>query len=131
MSDRMLEGRFALDMQGMQDLQRLGRQDPQAGLRAAAEQFEAIFVQMMLKSMREATPRSDLFDSSQTRFYESLMDQQWAQHMAGRGVGLADQLVEQLEGRLQQAMPEDTRAHSGGDVAARIEAQRGLSGDAD
>ncbi len=124
MTDRLLEGQFALDVQGMQSLQRLGRQDPEAGLRAAAEQFEAIFLQMMLKSMREATPRSDLFDSSQTRFYESLMDQQWAQHLSGRGFGLADQLVAQLEGRLQPAA-EPAAAEA---AVAAIAAQRDAGG---
>lgn len=127
MSDRMLEGRFALDMQGMQSLQRLGRQDPRAGLQAAAEQFEAIFLQMMLKSMRDATPRSDLFDSSQTRFYESMMDQQWAQHLAGRGIGLADQLVAQLEGQV----PQGRAGAAADDAAALIEAQRRLQTDTD
>lgn len=94
-----LGGQFALDMQGIQRLRHTASRDPNAGLEEAAKQFEALFVQMMMKSMREATPRSDLLHSQQTEFYESLLDQQWAQHLAGRGFGLAEQLVSQLEGR--------------------------------
>ncbi|SDL72559.1 flagellar protein FlgJ [Franzmannia pantelleriensis] len=94
-----LGGQFALDMQGIQRLRHTASRDPNAGLDEAAKQFEALFVQMMMKSMREATPRSDLLHSQQTEFYESLLDQQWAQHLSGRGMGLAEQLVNQLEGR--------------------------------
>lgn len=90
---------FALDVQGIQRLRYDAVRNPDANLRAAAEQFEALLLQTMLKSMRQAGPRSELFDSSQNRFYESLMDQQWAQHLAGQGLGLAEQLVAQLNGR--------------------------------
>ncbi len=101
MSVDSLQGQFALDMQGVARLKHTASRDPQAGLKEAAEQFEALFLQMMLKSMRDATPKSDLFDSQQTRFYESLMDQQWAQHMAGQGIGLADKLTEQLRDQVR------------------------------
>lgn len=94
-----LGGQFALDMQGLQRLKHSARQDQSAGLKQAAEQFEALFLQMMLKSMRDASPQSDLMNSQQTEFYNSLLDQQWSQHMAGRGIGLAEQLINQLEGR--------------------------------
>ncbi|GGX78010.1 flagellar rod assembly protein/muramidase FlgJ [Litchfieldella qijiaojingensis] len=99
MSVNDLGDQFALDMQGIQRLKHTARQDPNAGLDEAARQFEALFLQMMLKSMREATPQSDLLNSQQTEFYTSLLDQQWSQHMAGRGIGLAEQLINQLEGR--------------------------------
>ena len=90
-------GQFALDMQGLQRLKHSARQDPSQGVRGAAEQFEALFIQMMLKSMRDAVPTSGLIDSQQTEFYQSLLDQQWSQTMASRGIGLADSLVAQLE----------------------------------
>ncbi len=105
-----LGGQFALDMQGIQRLRHTASRDPNAGLDEAAKQFEALFVQMMMKSMREATPRSDLLHSEQTEFYESLLDQQWAQHLSGRGIGLAEQLVNQLEGR--GMVPEREQASS-------------------
>lgn len=102
-----LDNQFALDVQGVQSLKHSVSRDPQAGLRAAATQFEALFMQMMLKSMREASPRAGLLDSEQSRFYESLMDQQWVQHLAGSGsgIGLAEQLIAQLEGQLPSVAP--------------------------
>lgn len=70
--------------------------DPKS-LKAAAQQFEALFLQMVLKSMRDATPHEGPFDSEQGRLYESLLDQQLAQVMASRGsTGLAAMIERQL-----------------------------------
>lgn len=71
--------------------------DPKA-LKAAAQQFETLFLQMVLKSMREATPRTGLFDSEQARMYESLLDQQMAQALGSKsgGSGLAAVIEKQL-----------------------------------
>ncbi|WP_404298400.1 flagellar assembly peptidoglycan hydrolase FlgJ [Halomonas sp.] len=97
MSVQDMGSQFALDMQGLDRLKHTARQDPSKGVRGAAEQFEALFIQMMLKSMRDTIPQSGLIDSQATDFYQSLMDQQWSQVMATRGIGLADSLVAQLE----------------------------------
>ena len=51
---------------------------------------------MMLKSMREATPKDSLMDSEQSRLYISMLDQQLSQSMAARGVGLAEVMMRQL-----------------------------------
>lgn len=71
--------------------------DPQA-LKAAARQFEALFLQMVLKSMRDATPHDGPFDSEQTRMYESLLDQQMVQVLGTKngGTGLAAMIEKQL-----------------------------------
>jgi flagellar protein FlgJ len=75
------------------------RNDPEA-LRAVASQFEALFLQTMLKSMRDASLADPLFgDSDSLEMYQDLMDKQLAMEMAtGRGVGLADMIVRQLGG---------------------------------
>lgn len=71
------------------------------GLRQAAEQFEALFLNIMMKTMREATASNeegDLFGSSSVKTYESLFDQEIAQQMAKRGgLGLADMMVKSWE----------------------------------
>ncbi len=95
-----MSSQFALDMQGLERLKHTARNDEAAGLRGAAQQFEALFLQMMLKSMRDTIPSGGLLDSQQGEFYQSMLDQQWAQTMAGRGIGLADHLVAQLEKQL-------------------------------
>jgi flagellar protein FlgJ len=76
-----------------------GENDP-AALREVANQFEALFLQTMLKSMREASMGDPLFgDSEQQEMYQGMMDQQLAVELAsGKGVGLADMLVRQLGG---------------------------------
>ena len=109
--DGSIQGQFALDVQGLDRLKHSAARDPQKQLRSAAEQFEALFLHRMIKSMRDASPRSELTDSSQMRFYQSLFDQQMSQHMAGRGLGLADQLVAQLSGKGTSA--DAARAASG------------------
>ena len=66
-------------------------------MREAAQQFEALLMQRMLKEMRAATPGDGLFDSQQLDSYYELFDKQVALDLArGGGLGLADQLVGQL-----------------------------------
>jgi flagellar protein FlgJ len=108
MSVNDLGSRFALDLQGLQRLKQTARQDPAAGLGEASRQFEAVLLQMMLKSMREAGPQSGLLDSQQGRLYTEMLDQQWAQSLAGRGLGLAEQIEGQLRGQVPGAnLPAD------------------------
>jgi len=75
------------------------KNDP-AVLREVAGQFEALFLQSMLKSMREASLGDPIFgESDQMDMYQGMMDQQLSLEMAsGKGVGLADMLVRQLGG---------------------------------
>lgn len=91
-----LAARFALDVQGVDNLKLQAKQASPDALKNAAQQFEAVFMNMLLKSMRETTSQDGMFDSEQTRMYTSMLDQQLAQNMASRGVGLADVMVRQL-----------------------------------
>lgn len=92
----------ALDPNSLGDLKRLARTDGQSdqALRAAAKQFEALFVQMVMKSMRNATPSGGLLDSEQGKLFQGLLDQQLSLNMAqGKGTGLAETLYRQLGGK--------------------------------
>ncbi|MFV8836112.1 flagellar assembly peptidoglycan hydrolase FlgJ [Aquisalimonas sp.] len=83
---------------GSLDRMRGNLQNPsEQDLREVAEEFETVFVGMMLKSMRAATPGDDLFGSNAMEQYEQLHDQQLAQSM-GRsgGLGIADMVERQL-----------------------------------
>ncbi|WP_211465989.1 flagellar assembly peptidoglycan hydrolase FlgJ [Collimonas silvisoli] len=91
-----LDQRFALDVQGVDALRRTTRNSPQDGLKQVSRQFEAMFMQMVLKSMREATPSDGMFDSQQEKMYTSMLDQQLAQNLSGRGLGLAEAMQAQL-----------------------------------
>ena len=89
--------RFALDTQGFESLKNQARAGNNSNtLQAAAKQFEAVFTQMVLKSMRDATPSDGMFDNEQTKLYMSMMDQQLSQQLSSRGIGLADVMIRQL-----------------------------------
>lgn len=92
--------RAAFDVTSAQDLRAQFKKDPQQGLKAAAQQFETLFLQMVMKSMRDATPQDGMLDSDSTRFYNGLLDQQMAQNLStsGKGIGFA-RLIEQQLGR--------------------------------
>ncbi len=73
-----------------------GKQSPEA-LRETARQFEALFVQSMLKAMREAGSGDGLFESDQSQFYRDIYDRQLALEMVkGRGIGISDMLLKSL-----------------------------------
>lgn len=95
-----LPNRAAFDVKSSQDLRSQFQKDPQQGLKAAAQQFEALFLQMVMKSMRDSVPQDGLLNSDQSRFYTGLLDQQLAQNLSGgaRGVGFA-RLIEQQLGK--------------------------------
>jgi len=93
--------RAAFDYRGLERLRQgvSGPQSSDADVREVAQQFEALFLHMMLKRMREATPRDGLFDSDQTRMVQSLADEQMATQLANPGIGLAQALLDQIQGR--------------------------------
>lgn len=94
-----MQGALAIDAQALGALRAQARNAPDAALQKVATQFEALFMQMMLKSMRESVPQDGMFDSDATRTYMSMLDQQMSTSLAGKsGLGLADVLVKQLRG---------------------------------
>ena len=89
------------DFNGFSDLRRQARKDPEAALRTVAKQFEAIFLQMALKSMRQASMGDPIFDSSQSEVYRDMFDKQLSLTMSeNKGLGLSDALIRQLRGSL-------------------------------
>lgn len=79
-----------------------GRESPQA-LRAAAKQMEGIFVQIMLKSMRDAGFKDGLMHSQASEMYTSMHDQQLAQDLAQKSqLGFADMIVRQMGGEPEE-----------------------------
>jgi flagellar protein FlgJ len=85
-----------------QSLDRLKYQASQNGgkdaIKAAAQQFEAYFLQMMLRNMRQTLSQDGPFDSQETKMFGEMFDQQIAQKISqGKGLGLADMLVQQMQ----------------------------------
>ena len=91
-----LSSRLALDTKGLGELKQSARAGSPEALKTAATQFEAMFINMMMKSMRDATPQDGMLDNQQTKMFTSMLDQQMSQNLAKRGVGLADVLTRQL-----------------------------------
>ena len=91
-----LSSNLAVDSKGLSELRQSARAGSPEALKTAATQFESMFVNMMMKSMRDATPQDGLMDSQQTKMFTSMLDQQTSQSIAKKGIGLADVLVRQL-----------------------------------
>lgn len=92
---------FFADPKAMTSLKSEARAHDPSALKEVAKQFESLFTQMLLKSMREANKSfsdgDSLFGSEQADFYQDMFDQQLAVHLSqGEGLGLADMLVMQL-----------------------------------
>jgi len=92
-----------LDLNGLNDIRRQSRTDEKKALREVAQQFEQVFLKMMLKSMRDASFGDPLFDSDTSQFYREMYDDQLTTELSKNGsVGLADVLVEQMGQYLPQ-----------------------------
>lgn len=119
--------RFVLDTRTTADLRQTLKEDPQAGLRQAARQFEGLLLQTMLKSMRDATPQDGLLDNDQTRFFTAILDQQLAQNLAAKdALGFA-KLIEQQLGRSMTPQDGDALNTALGQFQQALSEQRAAS----
>lgn len=102
------------DFQGLANLRREAGQMPDKAIAKVARQFEAVYVQMMLKSMRDTVPEGGLTGDSSTRTYQDMLDGQLAVSLSekGGGIGLAKVIERQL-----------TQQHERTDTAAAATAQ--------
>jgi flagellar protein FlgJ len=131
--------RFAFDARSLDSLRVQAKRDPDAALKQAATQFEAVFMRALLKSMREALPQEDPLASDASRTYTGMYDEQIAQKLSEKGLGIADIMVKQLArprpgsppqagaasaleraaGRLERTAREGEAPASGGGTAAQ------------
>ena len=85
------------DFSGLAELRLDAQQNSEEAIEPVARQFEGIFLQMMLKSMRDAVPDGGLFEDSGREMYQDMHDKQLAVSLAAQGgIGLADTIVRQL-----------------------------------
>lgn len=99
--------KFYLDVNGLGALRLQAEKNPNAALPVVVKQFEAVFMDMMLKSMRDASMQNGPLDSEQTKMYTSMFDQQMSELLAKKGLGLAAIMEKQLSRSnvSQQAKP--------------------------
>jgi flagellar protein FlgJ len=98
--------------------------DPAAN-KAIAKQFEVLFWQMALKAMRDATPSDGLFDSDQTRMFQSLLDQQLSQSLGSSGGNRS--LAAVIEAQLARQNGVATDTTNAGDAPAAATAVKPLA----
>ena len=96
-AQRLSDYQVVTDIGSLQKLKNQAKEDPKAALRPVAEQFEALFVQQVLKESRKVQIDDGFMDGDQSDFYKSWHDEQLAQHISAKGnLGFADKIVEQL-----------------------------------
>lgn len=125
-------GKLALDTKSLGNLKQSAKDGSPEALRGAATQFEAMFINMMMKSMREATPQDGMTDNEQTKTFTTMLDSQLSQTMAKRGMGLADMLVRQMTSQSANAQALAIGGDAGGSAGATqgLGAAQGLGQDA-
>lgn len=101
------QGSLALDGRSLDALKSQASRDPRAAVREAARQFEALFMNELLKSLRATTGGTGMLENEGSRMSTEMLDGQWAQVLAGRPGGLAQAIERQLD------------RHVGGDRVAR------------
>ncbi|MBE1159539.1 flagellar assembly peptidoglycan hydrolase FlgJ [Dyella acidiphila] len=100
------------DLSGFSALRHQAESDQSGTLPAVAKQFESMFTQMLLKSMRDANFGDPLFESQATDEWQDMYDQQLSLNLSqhGKGLGIADMLVRQLGGHNGQGAEHKTGA---------------------
>jgi peptidoglycan hydrolase FlgJ len=78
--------------------------DPKAAVKEAAKQFESLFMQELMKSMRQSTMASGMLDNGGTALGTEMLDTEFASKMSGLKGGLSDAIVRQLERQMGVAV---------------------------
>ena len=94
---------LAIDGRSLDGLKAQASRDPRAAVREAARQFEAMFMNELLKGMRATTAGMGALDNEGSRMSSEMLDAQWAQALSGRSGGLAEALERQLSRNLGPA----------------------------
>ena len=96
-----------LDFNALARLKGEAARDPSKAIRQTSEQFEAYFIQQMMKTMRESVEKSDLVEGGNMDMYQDLMDKELSLQMVKRGgMGLADMMERQMH-RAQDLSTQD------------------------
>lgn len=109
-------GIVSSDFTGLNELKIQAAQDAKSALPEVAKQFEGIFLQSMLKSMRMGQhflDENSPFRGRDRETFQEMLDAQYASNIASsRGVGLADMLTQQLTAIENKANSESVATHT-------------------
>ncbi|KQP45037.1 flagellar assembly peptidoglycan hydrolase FlgJ [Pseudorhodoferax sp. Leaf274] len=87
---------LAADARSLDSLKAQAGKDGAGAVKEAAKQLESLFMRELIKSMRDATMKSGLFDSPQSEISKDLLDQQLSVSMSGLPGGLSAAIERQL-----------------------------------
>ena len=96
-SSQLTRSADALSDPALNALKGRAASDPKAAIKEAAKQFEALFMQALMKSMRQATLSSGMLDNAGTQMGTDMLDTQFATQMTGLRGGLGEVIARQLE----------------------------------
>jgi flagellar protein FlgJ len=102
---------LASDVRSIDSLRGTASRDPKAAVQAVAKQFEALFMQELMKSMRQATLSSGMLENSGTKMGTEMLDTQFANQMTGLPGGLSQAIVKQIERQMGAANPNTDTGH--------------------
>ncbi|MEI6318934.1 MAG: rod-binding protein [Pseudomonadota bacterium] len=100
MDAKFVPSSSSLDPNALSSLRSKARAHDPKAIQAAAKQFESLFLNQLLKSMRDAQKGDGegIFDSNESRMYTGLLDEQLANRIAnGPGIGMADMVLAQID----------------------------------
>ena len=117
-----------LDFSNLGRLKGQAAKDGKSAARETAQQFEALFLQMMMKSMRDASFKSDLVESQAKDTFEGMFDKEVSLAMAKKNtLGLADMLIKNMPDPAVQAANakaiQDIQAQQAGSTASFLQAR--------
>ena len=100
------------DLSGLNAITQLGRENTPEAMRQVAQQFESVFLGIVLKAMRDSNAvfsEGNYLQSNEMEFHQENFDNQLSLHMSeGQGLGLADVLFEQMMGQYGMERPDGT-----------------------
>ncbi len=114
---------LAIDANALGSLKAAAARTPEKAVKLAAREFEALFLNQVLKSMRESLPKDGPFASAATESYTQMFDRELSKSMAARGTGLAAMIEKQL----QRTMAPAAAAPQAGKAAPAAGAKAPLS----
>jgi peptidoglycan hydrolase FlgJ len=115
---------LGVDSRSLDALRNEASRDPRAASRQAAVQFESMFMQMVMKSMREATMKAEEGGSAGQETFTGMLDEQFSKQFAGRPGGLADMIERQLTRHMGNLPPVSAENQAAAQAAAAQAAAR-------
>ncbi|XHS76700.1 flagellar assembly peptidoglycan hydrolase FlgJ [Burkholderiaceae bacterium UC74_6] len=87
---------LSTDLRSLDALKSAAARDPKASIKETAKQFESLFMQEVMKSMRASTLSTGMLDNSASQMGTEMLDQQFAGKMTGLPGGLSEAIQKQL-----------------------------------